>query len=135
MRIPTIKTSSHTLDNYRLRSLSLLENGFVELRNGRWSRSEEMIWGSLVLAVKGAALSKGHTLTDNDAIREYSYNLGREYSDRQIRDSFKSLDGFPDMVEKVMESGLRLDYIFMLLDDVAGAIERLWDSIATENPN
>ena len=94
-----------------------------------------MIWGSLVLAVKGAALFKGHTLTDNDAIREYTYNLGTEYSDRQIRDSFKSLDGFPDMVEKVMESGLRLDYIFMLLDDVAGAIERLWDSIATETTN
>tara|TARA_B100000029_G_scaffold104732_3_gene95272 strand:+ start:8057 stop:8470 length:414 start_codon:yes stop_codon:yes gene_type:complete len=121
-------STNSQLINYRTRSASLLEKGFSELRDGRWAIAEELIWGSLTLATKEHALSLGHILSAEQEIRNYIANLGEERRDRQMRDSFNQLDSFHDMVEKVRESGLRLDYLFMLLDDVASTIEKLWSS-------
>ena len=116
------------LINHRTRSKALLTKGFPELRDGRWTIAEELVWGSLILAAKEHSLSVGYILSEDEEIRDYIVKLGEDRKDRQIRDSFKQLDGFPDMIEKVRESGLRLDYLFMLLDDVAHAIEKLWSS-------
>ena len=116
------------LIDHRTRSTDLLKKGFSELRDGRWAIAEELIWGSLTLAAKEHALSRGDILSGDQEIRNYIAQLGKDLKDRQIRESFTQLDSFPDMVEKVRESGLRLDYLFMLLDDVAHAIEKLWSS-------
>lgn len=112
---------------YRGQSLRLLDDALRELRSGRWSRSEELIWGSLTLAVKGVALSRGDQLDSDSQVREYARRLGQEHRDRRIREAFNQLSGFADTVDRVRDSRTRLDYLFLQLDDISAAIERLWD--------
>ena len=42
---------------YRKQSIQLLESAFNQMRNGHWSRSEDLLWGSLTLAVKAWPLA------------------------------------------------------------------------------
>ncbi len=112
---------------YRGQSLRLLDDALRELRGGRWSRTEELIWGSLTLAVKGVALSRGVELEGDSQVREYARRLGREHRDRRIREAFNQLSGFADTVERVRDSRTRLDYLFLQLDDISAAIERMWE--------
>ena len=112
---------------YRSQSLRLLDNALGELRNGHWSRTEELVWGSLTLAVKGVALSRGDELEDDQAVREYARRLGQELRDRRIREAFNQLTGFSETVERVRDSRMRLDFLFIQLDDISAAIERLWE--------
>ena len=79
---------------YRKQSLQLLESAFDQMRSGRWSRSEDLLWGSLTLAVKGVALSPGEQLDGDEAVREYATQLGRERRDRRIREAFSQLADF-----------------------------------------
>ena len=112
---------------YRGQSLRLLDDALRELRSGRWSRSEELIWGSLSLAVKGVALGRGDELDGDAQVREYARRLGLEHRDRRIREAFNQLSGFADTVDRVQDSRMRLDFLFLQLDDISAAIERLWD--------
>ena len=62
-----------------------------EIRNGRWARCEELLWGSLTLAVKGVALGRGRELDGLKAVEDYARELGQENRDRQIREAFMKL--------------------------------------------
>ena len=64
------------INRYRSQSLRLLESAVSELRGGRWTRTEELLWGSLTLAVKGAAVSRGDALDDDAAVKAYARQLG-----------------------------------------------------------
>lgn len=123
----TSPTGDRRFLRYRSQSLRLLDNALGELRNGRWSRTEELVWGSLTLAVKGVALSRGDELQDDQAVREYARGLGQELRDRRIREAFNQLTGFSETVERVRDSRMRLDFLFIQLDDISAAIERLWE--------
>ena len=114
------------LRRYRNQSLQLLQTAFLELRQGRWSRSEELLWGSLTLAVKGAALSRGDVLTDPDEIQAYAETLGRERRDRRIREAFTQLSSFSDAADRVRDSRYRVDRLTMMLEDLSAAVEQLW---------
>ncbi len=119
------------VQRYREQSLRFLGNALTEMRNGRWARSEELIWGSLTLAVKGVALVRGHELEGDAAIRDYALQLGQQHRDRRIREAFDLLSGFADTVDRVQSSRMRLDYLFLQLDDISAAVERLWELAAT----
>ena len=84
------------IQRYRRRSLHLLLSAMDQMRNGRWSRSEDLIWGSLTLAVKGVALSRGEELDGDEAVKEYAQMLGREKKDRRIREAFEQVDTFSE---------------------------------------
>ena len=120
---------SQRILRYRKQSFQLLENAFNQMRGGRWSRSEDLLWGSLTLAVKGVALSRGDLLDDDDAVREYASQLAKERRDRRIRDAFSQLAEFGDSVEGIRESRLRVDRLVPMLDDVSSAVERLWEMV------
>jgi hypothetical protein len=120
------------IQRYRKQSLRLLETAFNEMRNGRWMRSEDLLWGSLTLAVKGVALNQGNTLESDEAVRAYAAQLGRERRDRRIREAFDQLAGFSETADRVRESRSRMDYLFLLLDDVSAAVERLWEMVPKE---
>ncbi len=120
-------TTGHTrIRRYRNQSLQLLQTAFLELRQGRWSRSEELLWGSLTLAVKGAALSRGDVLQDQDEIQAYAVALGRERRDRRIREAFTQLSSFSDAADRVRDSRYRVDRLTMMLEDLSAAVEQLW---------
>ena len=120
------------LRRYRIQSFRLLESAFEQMRTGRWSRSEDLLWGSLTLAVKAVALSRGERLEDQEAVRAYVAQLAQERRDRRIRDAFGQLSSFADTVERLRDSRGRMDRLFPVLDDVASAVERLWEMVPAE---
>ena len=114
---------------YRRRSLQLLQSAMDQMRSGRWSRAEDLIWGSLTLAVKGVALSRGEELDGDEAVKAYAQELGREKKDRRIREAFEQVGSFGETLDRVQESRTRVDHLFMRLDDVKSAVERLWSLV------
>ena len=115
------------LIRYRGQSLRLLQDSMDLIREGRWRRCEDLLWGSLTLAVKGVALSRGDEPDGRQAVEQYAKMLGNEHRDRRIRDAFSKLASFPDAVERVSESRSRVNHLVTVLEDVTGAVERLWE--------
>ena len=122
-----MNTHDTRLHRYRNQSLGLLQTAFTELRHGRWSRSEELLWGSLTLAVKGVALSRGDILQGQDHIQAYAESLGKERRDRRIREAFTQLSNFSDAAERVRDARYRVDRLTMMLEDLSSAVEKLWE--------
>ncbi len=127
------KAADMKIRRYRSQSLRLLDGALSEMRSGRWNRSEDLLWGSLIQAVKGVALSRGDQIEGEEAAKAYAGLLGKEYRDRRIREAFTQLAGFADTVDRVRETRSRVDYLFLILDDVSAAIERLWELVPVEN--
>ena len=122
------------IQRYRQQSLRLLDSALAEMRGGRWLRSEDLLWGSLTLAVKAVALTQGDEIEGDEEVREYASRLGRQHRDRRIREAFKQLSGFSDTVDRVRESHSRMDYLFLILDDISSAVERLWELVPAPEP-
>ncbi|MCH8832280.1 MAG: hypothetical protein IID00_05970 [Chloroflexi bacterium] len=125
-------TETARINRYRSQSLRLLDNALGHMRGGRWSQSEDLLWGSLTLAVKAVALSRGQSLSDDKSVREYAEQLGQERRDKRIRESFDRLAAFGESLQNIRESRGRLDRLFSILDDVASAVEQLWDLVPVE---
>ena len=112
---------------YRSQSLRLLDDALENLRAGRWSRAEDLLWGSLTQAVKGLALSRGVELDSDDAVREYAAAVGRETRDSRVRDSFDRLRLFGEVSQGIRDSRTRVDRLFPIFQDINDAVARLWD--------
>ena len=121
------KKDQDRIVRYRGQSLRFLQDAMDQIRTARWDRCEELLWGSLTLAVKGVALSQGQELDGLKAVEDYAHGLGEENRDRRIRESFLKLKGFGDTAALVNESRIRADHLVATLEDVTGAIEKLWD--------
>ena len=119
------------IDRYRSQSLRLLETAVTELRSGRWTRTEEQLWGSLTLAVKGAALSRGDSLEADAEVQAYARSLGSDLRDRRVREGFEQLTTLSVALERARESRRRVEGVFRPLDDLTAAIEVLWDLVDT----
>ena len=127
--------TSARIQRYRQQSLRLLDSALTEMRSGRWLRSEELLWGSLTLAVKAVGLTRGDEIEGDKAVQEYAFRLGQQHRDRRIREAFKQLSGFSDTVDRVRESRSRMDYLFLILDDISSAVERLWELVPVPEPD
>ena len=97
-----LTTSNSRIRRYRTQSLEYLANAYSELRHGRWSRSEELLWSSLTLAVKGTALSQGANLQTQEEVEAYAAKLGRDWHDRRIRDAFAQIAKFSDAAQRAL---------------------------------
>ena len=121
------KQDQDRIVRYRGESLRFLQHAMDQIRTARWDRCEELLWGSLTLAVKSVALSRGQELDDLKSVEDYAHELGEENRDRRIRESFLKLKGFGETAELVNESRIRADHLVATLEDVTGAVEKLWD--------
>lgn len=121
------------INRYRSQSFRLLESAFNDLRGGKWLRSEDLLWGSLSLAVKAVALSRGTILEDDASVREYASKLGQDNRDRRFREAFEQLDTFSDTIQRIRESRSRADNLVMILEDVSAAVERLWEMVPSDD--
>ena len=122
-----IKKDENLIIRYRSQSLRFLQDAMDQIRTGRWDRCEEFLWGSLTLAVKGVALGKGMKLSGTKAVEDYAYELGQENHDRRIREAFLKLKNFGETAELVNESRIRADHLVACLEDITGAVDKLWD--------
>lgn len=118
---------SQRLVRYHSQSVRLLRDAMNEARQARWLRCEELLWGSVTLAVRGLALSRGDEVEERQAVEEYARKLGQEYNDRRIRDAFSRLGSFADAADRVRESRSGAQHLVAVLEDITAAIERLWD--------
>ena len=115
------------LARHRTQAQRLLEAAQAAMQRGRWTQSEELLWGSLTAAVKGVALWHGapaDAATDA-ARRDFLHRLGEQQRDRYIRDAFDHLSAFANAAEQVRERRRRVDYLFLAMDDLTEAIHRL----------
>ena len=120
------------LARYHGQSVRLLRDAMNEARQSRWLRCEELLWGSVSLAVKGVALTRGDEVDNRKAVEDYAHALGREINDRRIRDAFSRLGGFADAADRVRESRAGAQHLIAVLEDVTSAVERLWDMMPLE---
>jgi hypothetical protein len=95
------------------------------MQKGQWGQSEELLWGSLLSACRGVATARGEGAEDEAALRRFTRALGEEEKDRYIRDAFDHLAAFAEAAERVRERRSRVDYLFLAMDDLSEAIERL----------
>ena len=114
------------LTRYHGQSVRLLRDAMNEARQSRWLRCEELLWGSVTLAVRGVALSRGDDVDGRQAVEQYAQSLGREHNDRRIRDVFSRLNSFADAADRVRESRAGAQHLIAVLEDVTSAVERLW---------
>ena len=120
---------SARLTRYHEQSVRLLRDAMNEARQSRWLRCEELLWGSVTLAVRGVALSRGDEVDDRQAVEQYAQSLGRERNDRRIRDAFTRLSTFADAADRMRESRGGAQQLIAILEDVTSAVERLWDML------
>ncbi len=114
------------LTRYHGQSVRLLRDAMGEARQSRWLRCEELLWGSVTLAIRGVALIRGDEPDDRQAVEEYAQSLGRERNDRRIRDVFTRLGSFADAADRVRESRAGTQQLIAILEDVTSAVESLW---------
>ena len=117
------------LTRYHGQSVRLLRDAMNEARQARWLRCEELLWGSVTLAVRGVALSRGQELDDRPAVEEFAKSLGQEHNDRRIRDAFDRLSTFTDAADRMRESRAESRRLVAILEDVTSAVERLWEML------
>ncbi len=113
------------LTRHRSQALRLLDSAQTAMTRGQWSQSEELLWGSLVAAARGVALWHGEPTDSDDALRDFLRRLGEQERDRYIRDAFDHLSALSDAAERVRERRSRVDYLFLAMDDLTEAVERL----------
>jgi hypothetical protein len=65
-------------------------------------------------------------------VRDYATRLGQEQRDRRIREAFSQLSAFAEALDLARDSRSRLDHLFLTLDEVSSAVERLWKLIPGE---
>ena len=95
------------------------------MQRGQWNQAEELLWGSLVAAARGVALWHGEAADTDAALRDFLRRLGEQERDRHIRDAFDHLSAVSEAAERVRERRSRVDYLFMAMDDLSDAIDRL----------
>ena len=123
------------LARYNGQSVRLLRDAMNEARQARWLRTEELLWGSITLAVKSVALVRGDEVGDRKSVEEYAQALGREHNDRRIRDAFSRLSTFADVADRMRDSRGGAQQLISILEDVTAAVEKLWDMApVTEEP-
>ena len=113
------------LTRYRSQALRLLDSAQTAMTRGQWNQSEELLWGSLVAAARGVALWHGAPADSDAALRDFLRRLGEQERDRYVRDAFDHLSALSDAAERVRERRSRVDYLFLAMDDVTEAVERL----------
>lgn len=122
------------LTRYHGQSVRLLRDAMNEARQSRWLRCEELLWGSVTLAVRGVALTRGDEVEDRQAVEQYAQGLGREHNDRRIRDAFSRLSSFADAADRARESRSGAQHLIAILEDVTSAVDRLWEMLPIDEP-
>ena len=122
------------LTRYHGQSVRLLRDAMNEARQSRWLRCEELLWGSVTLAVRGVALTRGDEVEDRRAVEQYANLLGQENNDRRIRDAFSRLSSFADAADRARESRSGAQHLIAILEDVTSAVDRLWEMLPIDEP-
>ena len=121
-RNPPLETR---LARYRSQAVRLLDSAQTTMSRGQWNQAEDLLWGSVVAAARGVALWHGEPAESDAELKAFVRRLGDQERDRYIRDAFDHLSAWADAAERVRDRRSRVDYLFLAMDDVSEAVERL----------
>lgn len=124
-RSTRLSSLSGRLSRHRSQALRLRDSAQVAMQRGQWNQAEELLWGSLVAAARGVALWHGEASGNDAELKAFVRRLGDQERDRYIRDAFDHLSALSEAAERVRERRSRVDYLFMAMDDVVEAVDRL----------
>jgi hypothetical protein len=119
------QTLETRLTRYRSQALRLLGSAQDTMSRGQWNQAEDLLWGSLVSAARGVALWHGEPAESDAELKDFVRRLGDQERDRYIRDAFDHLSAWADTAERVRDRRSRVDYLFLAMDDLSEAVERL----------
>ena len=119
------KSLETRLTRYRSQALRLLNSAQSTMSRGQWNQAEDLLWGSVVAAARGVALWHGEPAASDAELKDFVRRLGDQERDRYIRDAFDHLSAWADAAERVRDRRSRVDYLFLAMDDVSEAVERL----------
>ena len=114
---------------YASRSSRYRAGASREMREGNWERAEELLWGSLVGAVKAVALSRGVELADDEDAKRYLAILAGEKRNRRLGNAFEQLASYSDILYRIQDSTLGPDRLYNLVERVSYVVENLWDML------
>ena len=114
---------------YKSQSCRCRASALREMREGRWDRMEEHLWGSLVGAVKAVAISRGRVLGSDEDIKVYVAGLAQETRNRRIGDAFNQLSSFSDAYYTIQDTRHTRDRLYQLAQHVSYTAERLWEMV------
>lgn len=131
---PSSSDIDRQVKRYHALSRRYIDNAMVEVACGRWKPAEDLLWGSVVAAVKAVAWSRGEPLEDNAEVEEYTRSLGQQMKDRRIRDAFTRLSGYATMFDRLHDSPREnTRRLVMDVEEVAAAVQRLWRLLPTDD--
>ena len=116
---------SARLNRHRSQAQRLLESAQTAMRRGRWNQAEELLWGSLTAAARGLALAHRAPADTDDQLRAFLNQFGDRQRDRYIRNAYDHLAALSDIAQRVRDRALRVDHLYITMDDLAQAIERI----------
>jgi hypothetical protein len=117
------------IHRYASQSSRYRASALGEIREGNWQWAEELLWGSLIGAVKAVALSRGVELRDDEDARRYLAILAGEKRNRRIGDAFDQLSSYSDILYRIQDSTLGPDRLYNLVERVSYVVESLWEML------
>lgn len=114
---------------YASRSSRYRAGASREMREGNWERAEELLWGSLVGAVKAVALSRGVELEDDEDTKKYLAILAMEKRNRRLGNAFEQLASYSDTLYRIQDSTLGPDRLYNLVERLNYVVENLWEML------
>ena len=120
------------IQRFKSRSVQYRDSALKELRDGHWSRVEELLWGSLVAAVKAVALSRGKQLAAVHELEGYVTTLAEETHDKRMSEVFDQLSNFSAVSYRVQDSRMVLEQLYRVAERVLYTVERLWALVPQE---
>ncbi len=122
----------NSIQRYKSRSLQFRDSALKEMRDGHWSRVEDLLWGSLVAAIKAVALSRGYRLAADDELQRYTVALAEETRDRRMAEVFDQLSNFSAVSYRVQDSRMVLEQLYRVAERVIYTLEKLWELLPQE---
>ena len=126
--------SQKRVQKYMSQSVRLRTAAIEELRDGRWGKVEELLWGCLMAAVKAVAFSRGTELPAEEDVRSYAAALAAESGNRKIEDAFKELAGFSIIISRIQDTRLSRDRLYRPVEHVNSAVQSLWEMVPYDEP-
>ena len=124
--------SRERVQRYLSQSIRLQASAIEELRDGRWEKVEELLWGSLMGAVKAVASSRGAELAAEQEVRSYAAVLGAESGNRRLGEVFDQLAGFSTVMSRIQDARLSVDRLYRSVEHVNSAVQSLWDMVQSD---
>ena len=120
------------LSRLKTQSVRYRATALTEAREGHWERVEELLWASVVAAVKGVALSRDVKLHDEAGVRRYVTLVAEETGDRGLADVLDQVSRISTVHLQVQDASISWDNLYNLVRRVCRAVERLWRLIPLE---